>query len=143
MGLAREHVQQGLRLWNEGDFEGLRGLTAQDVVEVSPWGTLAGLEAVEDSARRSYAAFPDRRVEAHRWTEDGDTVVIEGEWSGTHKGAFPLPDGSQVPPTDQTLTFRLVSIFEVKDGKTVAHRLYWDQLPAMMQLGVIAPAKRP
>lgn len=99
------------------------------------------MAVVEDRARGYLTAFPDRRIRALNWVEDGDTVVVECEWNGTHNGPLTLRDGSQLSATGQRCVFRLVSVIQVNDGKTVAHRTYWDQLPAMMQLGLVAPTK--
>lgn len=143
MGKAREHVEKGVELWNNGDLDNMRTRWAADGVEVSPLGTLTGVDAIVDGYRLNLIAFPNRRVTALSWVEDGDTVVVEGEWSGTHSGPLTLPHGSEVPPTGHQLMFRLVAVFEVRDAKTVSHRIYFDQLPVMMQLGLVAPAQQP
>lgn len=143
MGAAREHVEKGLEIWNNGDLDEMRTRWADDGVDVSPLRTVTGADAIVEQYRRDLIAFPDRRVTALSWVGDGDTVVVEGEWSGTHSGPLTLLDGSQLPPSGQRLTFRLVGVFEVRDDKTVAHRAYFDQLPAVMQLGLVAPTPQP
>lgn len=143
MGAAREQAERGLELWNNGELDQAQSLWASDGVLVFPDGTTTGSDAIFERYRRDLATFPDRRITVHNWVEDGDTVVLEGEWSGTHSGPFTLPDGSQVPPTGQQLQIRLVSVFESKDGKIVAHRSYFDTLPTLMQLGLVAPTPQP
>lgn len=143
MGAAREHVERGIELWNNGDLDGMHSRWAQDGVEVSPTGTLTGADAIVEGYRRDLIAFPDRRITKLKWVEDGDTVVVEGELTATHSGPLTLQDGSQVPPTGQQLLFPVVSVFEVRDDRTVAHRIYWDQLPTMMQLGLVGLAQQP
>lgn len=143
MGAAREHVERGLELWNNGEFDELLKQWAPDGVEVTPLGALTGTKAIGDNYRRQRAGYPDLHIEALSWVEVGDTVVLEGELTGTHSALATLADGSQLPPTGQRLTFRLASVFQVQDDKTVTVRTYYDQLPMMMQFGLVAPTRQP
>lgn len=143
MGAAREHMEQGLELWNNGDFDEMPPLMADDQVWISPTGTLTGSEAILNRYRTDRAAFPDRRIQATKWVEEGDTVVIEYDWTGTHTGPLSLPDGTELAPSGQQFTIRGIDVWEVRDGKTVAHRTYFDQLPIMIQAGVVALTPQP
>ncbi len=139
MGAAREHAEHFLDLWNNGDFDTLRTGMADDLVWVSPqWAVLNGSEAILKRYRADLTAFPDRRIQVSKWVEEGDTVVAEYEWSGTHTGPFSMADGSELAPTGQRITCTCVDVYEVRDGKTVTHHTYFDQLPIMMQAGVVA-----
>jgi len=143
MGATREHVEQGLELWNKGDFDSARALMADDAVWVQPAGSFAGSEAIVERYRGDLTAFPDRRIKVSKWVEEGDTVVTEYEWTGTHTGPVSMPDGTELAPTGQQLTIHGVDIYEVREGKTVAHRTYYDPLPIMIQAGVVAPPPQP
>jgi len=63
-------------------------------------------------------------------------------WTGTNTGPSPLPDGSVLPPTGEKLTIPGFSVFEYRGDELVARRTYWDQVPGMMQLGVVAPVQQ-
>ncbi|MGB8382670.1 MAG: ester cyclase [Dermatophilaceae bacterium] len=144
MGAAREHIEHFLDLWNNGDFDKVQTGMADDQVWVSPlWAQLTGSEAILNRYRADRTAFPDRRIDVSKWVEEGDTVVAEYEWSGTHTGPLLLADGSELAPTGQHTTLMGVEVFEVRDGKTVTQHSYFDQLPAMMQAGVVAPTQQP
>jgi steroid delta-isomerase-like uncharacterized protein len=143
MGAARERVEQGIEMWNNGDFDRLQTLMADDQVWVSPTGRLTGSEAIVNRYRADLTAFPDRRLQVSKWVEEGDTVVVEYEWTGTHNGPLSLPDGAELAPTGQRITLLGVDVLEVRDGKTVAHRTYFDQLTVMIQVGVVAPTPQP
>ena len=143
MGAAQEHIKQGLDLWNSGDFDRMRTLAADDQVWVSPAGTWTGTDAITSHYREDLTAFPDRQIQVSNWVEEGDTVVAEYEWSGTHSGPLWLPDGTELPPTGQRITLKCVDVYQVRDGKTVTHHSYYDLLPAMMQAGVVAPTQQP
>lgn len=66
---------------------------------------------------------------------------------GTNRGPITLPDGSEVPPHRPTPAgpagHCLRGTGEVRDGKILASGTYWDALPLMMPLGLVAPARRP
>ena len=49
-----------------------------------------------------------------------------------------MPDGTQLPPTGQHVTFSVVIVSEMHDGQTTELRMYFDQLPMLMQLGVVS-----
>jgi predicted ester cyclase len=141
MGAAREHVERRLGQWNNGDLEGTHSLTADDAVWVSPTGRITGALAILDDDRRMLTAYPDRRLNVSEWFESGHTVVIEGELTGTHNGPLTLPDGSQLRPSGQQITIPCAAIYQVSDDKTIARRLYYDAMPVLMQLGVVAPTQ--
>jgi steroid delta-isomerase-like uncharacterized protein len=136
---ARELVQRGVDLFNEGDMDGLIATYADDAIEVFPALEYKGRTAIGERLREQQDAFPDRHLRPLRWVEDGDTVVLEYEFTGTHTGPFRLPDGTVLPATGQYVRFPAVSIFESRDEKCAAHTLYFDTVPMMVQLGVLAP----
>lgn len=142
MGKARQLAEEGVQLFNAGDIDGLAARCATDAIEITPMGEAHGPAAIAERLRRDRAAFPDLHIEPLGWVEGGDTVVVEYTWTGTNTGTFPLPDGSALPPTGEKLTITGVSVFEYRGEEMVAHRTYFDQLPAMVQLGVVAPVQQ-
>ena len=65
----------------------------------------------------------------------GDTVVIEWEWRGTHKGEI-----FGIPATDREVELRGASLFTLKDGQITFERDYWDRLALLRQLGQLTLA---
>ena len=63
MGAAREHVERGIELWNNGEFDELLKQWAPDGVEVTPVGTLTGTKAIGDNYRRQRAGYPDLHID--------------------------------------------------------------------------------
>jgi len=143
MGRARQLIEQAIELFNAGDLERLTPMYAEDAVEITPRGQFQGRTAIGERLRAERAAFPDQHMKPLVWVEEGDTVVVEYTWTGTHTGPAPLPDGAVLPPTGEQLTLAVVSVFQLRGDETVAHRMYWDQLPAMLQLGVVTLPERP
>jgi steroid delta-isomerase-like uncharacterized protein len=134
--LVRIHYQ-GV---NSGDFDMAGSVFAADCETVSPYGTLTGIAAIRQMGEAFSAAAPDNRIEALRTWEDGDTVIVEGVYTGTHTGPLAGP-GGVIPATGRSFTLPYVDIFRAQDGKLVSHRVYWDNAMFLAQLGVLpAPA---
>lgn len=77
------------------------------------------------------AAFPGYQVTAEDLIAEGDMVVVRGVVLGTHKGEF-----MGIPPTGKDVTFSLILIYRILDGKIAQHWMVADQMSLMQQLGV-------
>ena len=134
--LVRIHYQ-GV---NSGDFDMAASMFAEDCQTTNPYGALTGIGAFRQMGEAFRAAAPDNRIEAlHTWQE-GDTVIVEGVYTGTHTGPLAGP-GGVIPATGRSFTLPYVDIFQARDGKLVSHRMYWDNAMFLAQLGVLpAPA---
>ena len=81
-------------------------------------------------------AFPDARITVHNEVVEGEWVVQEFTFTGTHEDTLMSPAG-EIAPTHKTLNGRAVQIFRV-EGETIADtRLYFDQVQVMTQLGLM------
>lgn len=83
--------------------------------------------------------FPDLKATPLRTFADGDNVILELEWEGTHDGIFEGPFGT-VPPTGKQNKLRAVIVYELNGGKIQESRHYFDLLSLLVQLGVAMPA---
>ena len=70
---------------------------------------------------------------------EGDHVVEEARYTGTHTGTWRNPDGAEVPATGKKLDFPFVGVFRVESGKISSIRLY-DQIEVFTQLGLMPGA---
>ena len=82
------------------------------------------------------AAVPDMRHEIVRTFEDGDTIVVEGVYAGTQTGPLETPQGT-IPPSGKAFAFRYVDVLQARDGKCVSHRVYWDNVTFLAQIGAV------
>ena len=82
------------------------------------------------------AAVTDMHHEIVRTFVDGNTIVVEGVYSGTQTGPFETPQGT-VPASGNTFAFPYVDIMQTRDGKCVSHRIYWDNVTFLSQIGAI------
>ena len=119
-----------------GDLDAAMNLFAEDVETVTPGGKLEGRDAFRAMAQGFLTAVPDMRHDIVRSYEDGDTIIVEGVYSGTHTGPMVTPDGT-LPPSGKAFAFPFVDIMEVTDGKCVSHRVYWDNVTFLSQIGAI------
>ena len=63
--------------------------------------------------------------------ESETSTVIEMEITGTMKGEMPMPDGSNIPPTGKTHTFKACMIAEWDNGQIKKQRIYADFMSFM------------
>jgi steroid delta-isomerase-like uncharacterized protein len=121
---------------NHGDLDGAMASFADDVETITPSGTFKGLAAFRAMAEAFLAAVPDMHHDIVRTFEDEDTIVVEGVYSGTQTGPLEGPQGT-LPPSGNGFAFPYVDVMEVKDAKCVSHRVYWDNLTFLSQIGAI------
>jgi len=79
-------------------------------------------------------AFPDLRVKIIKQSADGDKVWTYKRFSGTHKGEW-----AGVPPTRKKVSFDVIDILTLKDGKITEHWHVMDQLGIYQQMGARPP----
>ena len=79
------------------------------------------------------AAFPDLRTTVEHQVAEGDTVATRATLSGTHHG--PL---FGVAPTHQRLTWSVLLMDRIVDGKIVLHYANADWIGVLVKLGVVA-----
>ena len=69
--------------------------------------------------------------------ESGDTAIDEGYFVGTNTAPLSLPTGESVPATGKAVRLRVCDIATVQNGVIINHRLYFDQMDLLGQLGLL------
>lgn len=141
MGEAREVMDGITAAIMSGDRAAIERLYAPDaVVEAPDAPRIEGATAIADYHLSLHRGFPDAGWESRSTIEVGDIAIDEGWFVGTHTDVLSTPDGD-LPPTGKAVRARAFDILEVRDGRCVSHRMYYDQLDLMEQLGLAeAPA---
>jgi len=85
------------------------------------------------------SAAPDFTITPLVWAQDGGSLLCEILAWGTHTEVLMLPAGD-LPPTGREFGGKGVGIFEVRDGRLAAQRIYFDRLILVEQLGIPVPA---
>jgi steroid delta-isomerase-like uncharacterized protein len=133
---AREISDQYTDLMNEHDAAGLAALYADDGTFSDPTGEYRGRDAITEYWDGFLNAFPDMHVQDDFKAESGDTAINEWTISGTQTGPLEGPEGT-IPATGKGITLRGVDALTVRDGLIHSHRVYYDQLGFMIQLGLV------
>ncbi len=136
MAEAREISDRYTDALNAQDAEAIGALYADDGVLNEPAGEFQGPEAIVEHWRRFFAAFPDLSGRDEFKAESGDTAINEWSASGTHSGPMETPEGT-IPATGKRLTLRGADAITVRDGLIRSHRVYYDQMGFMTQLGLV------
>jgi steroid delta-isomerase-like uncharacterized protein len=133
---AREVSKRHTELINAHDAKGLGALYAEDAVLTDPSGEYKGREAIVEYWAGFFQAFPDLNGGDTFTAESGDTVINEWNASGTNTGPLETPEGT-VPATGKRMTLAGADAQTTRDGLIVNHRVYYDQLGWMTQLGLV------
>ena len=116
----RRDVEQGQKLMSANIVSnGLDGIP------------LKGRDAVMQYGSAMFAAFPDGRHIIEEVIAEEDKVVTRGIFKGTHRGEL-----MGIPPTGKQVTFSVVHIDRLVDGKIVEHWGLGDTMTMMQQMGI-------
>ncbi len=136
---SRAVVERGLKAFNAHDMEAVARDAAPDIELTSPGDIkVKGPQATKEYNQNWVRAFPDARVEAKQIFSQGNAVIVEGVFTGTHDGTLKTPMGD-VPATGRKVKGDFIQIFEVDRGLVKRNHLMFDQVQLMTQLGM-APA---
>jgi predicted ester cyclase len=136
---ARAVVERGLKAFNAHDLGAVARDAAPDIELTSPGDIkVKGPQATKEYNQNWVRAFPDARVEAKQIFSQGNAVIVEGVFTGTHDGTLKTPMGD-VPATGRKVKGDFIQIFEVDRGLVRRNHLMFDQVQLMTQLGM-APA---
>lgn len=130
--LAEMHVQVfNCRAWSKAP-----DIYAPDIVMIEPVGATHGIDGYLGTAKGFVTAFPDSRFDVTAVIASGNSVVMEGVYSGTHTGPLTTPQG-EVAPTGRTLELTLCDVFDIEAGRIQRVRAYYDQMALAAQLGLL------
>jgi steroid delta-isomerase-like uncharacterized protein len=139
---AKKVLEQAVERWNATDRDGWAALYSDDVVYEAPGGShISGLADLKEKYFDALVtAAPDRKSRDVILFAEGDHVVEEARYTGTHTGTWRNPDGAEVPATGKKLDFPFVGVFRVENGKINSIRIYYDQIEVFTQLGLMPGA---
>ena len=142
MSQAKKVLEQAIERWNAADRDGWAALYTDDVVYEAPGGArVSGLADLKEKYFDALlTAAPDRGSRDVVLVAEGDHVVEQARYTGTHTGTWRSPNGAEVPATGKRLDFPFVGVFRVKNGKISSIRIYFDQVEVLTQLGLMPGA---
>jgi steroid delta-isomerase-like uncharacterized protein len=115
----------------KGNFDIIDEMLAEDFVDHTP---LAGLPPTREGVRILFgvlrSAFPDLQVAISEQIAEDERVVTRKTFHGTHGGEF-----MGLPPTGNPVSFEVVDILNIRGNRITEHRVVFDQLGLLRQLG--------
>ncbi len=142
MGEARDVMDRITEAMFNNDPEGLKELYAPDAVAETPdRGTVSGREEIAAYLGEFLTAFPDASYESVHKHEAGANAIDEGYFVGTHTGPLTGPTGETIEGTGRSVRTRACDIATVEGGVVTSHRLYFDNLDFLEQLGLAPEAE--
>ena len=125
--------------WAERNPERGAAVIADDCEFVDvPRGEIhRGPEGYRHDYERWRTAFPDGTVEITNVIAEGDWVVVEFTNSGTNTGLLRTAIGD-FPPTNRKIEVPYCSIMQIKNGKVISGRDYYDVSTILRQLGLVS-----
>jgi len=123
--------------WTERNPERGEAVIAEDCefVDVARGEVLRGPEGYRCDYERWRTAFPDGTVEITNVVAAADWVVVEFINRGTNSGPLRSAVG-EFPPTNRRIEVRYCSVMQIKNGKVVSGRDYYDVSTILRQLGL-------
>ena len=98
-------------------------------------GSVEGLPAFREYLDGLKGPLPDARAVIERIYEAGDTVIVEGRFTGTNTGPLVGPEGP-LPPSGRKVDLPFADFSRLSGGKIVDYRTYYDQVALLTQLGL-------
>jgi steroid delta-isomerase-like uncharacterized protein len=142
---AQEHVALArslLDLYNDRQSDpawlekSLAALAADfEVIDAPSGATLHGPEGYKRLTLFFAEALPDSREEVTNAFATEDQVVLEGIVRGTNTGSRNLPTGA-ISATGRSTELRVCHVFQIRKGKIVSFRTYYDMTTLLEQLGL-------
>ena len=132
--LAGSLTEAAFAVWNSHDPDKVAAFYDDSVVyEDVPYGMVAhGRAEMRKLAADFFAAVPDLKLEAVSVTGEKGQGAAEWVFSGTDVGLY---------KTGKRFSVRGASVFEIRSGKVLRNRDYYDSAAIMRQVGALPAAK--
>lgn len=124
--------------FNARDLDRVAAICADDfMLEDLPAGVvLNGPEGMRQWLQVWVDAAPDAHAALDRIFGEGDWVATEHHGTATHTGPLRTP-GGVIPPTGGRIDVWFSENYQLRDGKLVRMRVYYDGATVLRQLGLI------
>ena len=133
-GSDKRIVEQMFAGWNSRDADKVAAAFSEDAVyeDVAAGHINRGRAEVRKWAAGAFEVFENFKMEVVSSSFHDGSGVVEWIWSGTDKG---------IHKTGKKFSVRGVSIVEIRKGKILRYKEFYDWATAMKQLGLL-PAEK-
>ena len=109
---------------------------AVNYVEIATKSTINGAENFLELCEVWKSVMSDIKGEVLYAHSDGDTVLLEILWEGTHSGPLQTPLG-EIPSSGMFQKTNAVQIYEIVNGKIAKMRNLFDLLAMLIQFDAV------
>ncbi|MGH7933513.1 MAG: ester cyclase [Candidatus Binataceae bacterium] len=134
MPTAKQLGDQQIAAAINGDWNTLRRLYSDDLQYVDPDGEVRGIEAAIARLQSQEGPLSNMSFEMSTFVADELHAVAEWTFTATNTGPLMIPGGTTIPATNRTMTIGIMTIYDVRNGRIVSERSYWDNLSIYAQL---------
>lgn len=116
-------------IWDAKNPDLIGEIYAEDSVLHTPIGDFNGLEGYREIYDIYTSAFPDCKFDIGNVLAEGDKVMFQYTFNGTHKGEL-----MEIAPTDAEVSVMGIALGRIAGGKIVEEWAVWDQYGLIQQL---------
>lgn len=139
---GKEVLERAVEAWNRRDKEAFVALGSPEVIVTASGGIeLRGVGGMRQFYDLWFEACPDNQIHYRYIVTEGERVLGEANFTGTHSGVLHSPAG-EIPPTGERVSVDYVGALRVANSKIVSLRVYFDVMDLMAQLGLAGAAAR-
>ena len=113
-------VKKIFEAYNRHDWDAMMDHFSDDATAVWPNGSRGDKEGIRKQ-NDALAIFPDSRVQVDRMVSQGNTVVVEWTFTGTHRGEW-----LGIPATNKKVENLGVWILDFEAGKVKLKKVYFN-----------------
>jgi steroid delta-isomerase-like uncharacterized protein len=128
-------VKQSIDAYTKGEFDEAIAVYADDAEVSDPTGKYKGKQQILAQLKVWYTAFPDAKAEVTNQLTEGDQVLTEVTFRGTHTGPLASAMGT-TPPTGKRTELSMAIVNWFRNGKIQRERAYFDLARLMQVLGI-------
>ena len=125
-------IRKMIEAINEQNLASLDELMTPDFVLHMHAQQMLGLKVNKQVIEDEIKAFPDLHVSIEDIIAEGDKVWVRFKETATHTGEY-----RGLAPTGSKLSYMVVAIWRIVDGKCVEGWIVYNQMDFLKQLGVI------
>lgn len=136
--LVASNIKKYTSTWdailNEGKTEFFNSENfSPDVVQFEKTGDIVGIPALKEYYSHFLIGFPDLKFGVKDIFGQGNKLVKYWTFEGTHTGEF-----FGMPATGRRLVLEGSSLIEMRDGKVISERNFFDNMDMFSQLGMVS-----
>lgn len=128
-------IKESIFSFTKGDLDRAVAPYAEDAETQDPTGKYKGKQEILKSLKVWHDAFPDSKGDVTNQIVQGDQVLSEVTFRGTHTGPLAGVMGV-IPATGKPVELRIAIVSWFRDGKIQRERSYFDLVTLSTQLGL-------